>query len=74
MPRASRLEYSDVQAVIDSGTQEVDWVSQELDGVDLLTLAAEFDQAAKGTFSPALRQGLADASAKFAKTGLSRMQ
>jgi hypothetical protein len=35
VPRASRLEYSDVQAVIDSGTQEVDWVSQELDGVDL---------------------------------------
>src|SRR4030088_2673913 len=35
MPRASRLEYSDVQAVIDAGTQEVNWVSQELDGVDL---------------------------------------
>lgn len=35
MPRPSRLEYSDVQAVIDAGTQEVDWVSQELDGVDL---------------------------------------
>jgi hypothetical protein len=30
-----RLEYSDVQAVIDAGTPEVDWVSQELDGVDL---------------------------------------
>jgi hypothetical protein len=50
------------------------WYNPELDGVDLLTLAAEFDQAAKGTFSPALRQGLADASAKFAKTGLSRVQ
>ena len=37
-------------------------------------LAAEFDQAAKGAFSPTLRQGLADASAKFAQTGLSRMQ
>jgi hypothetical protein len=35
VPRPSRLEYSDVQAVIDAGTQEVDWVSQELDGVDL---------------------------------------
>jgi hypothetical protein len=33
--RPSRLEYSDVQAVIDAGTPEVDWVSQELDGVDL---------------------------------------
>jgi hypothetical protein len=47
---------------------------QELDGVALLMLATEFDQAAKGAFSPALRQGLADASAKFAQTGLSRMQ
>jgi Transposase DNA-binding/Transposase Tn5 dimerisation domain len=35
VPRASRLEYSDVQAVIDAGTHEVDWVSQELEGVDL---------------------------------------
>jgi len=44
VPRASRLEYSDVQAVIDAGTQEVDWVSQELDGVDLgeLTHDAEW--------------------------------
>lgn len=50
------------------------WFKQELDGVDLLMLATEFDQAAKGAFSPALRQGLADASAKFAQTGLSRMQ
>ena len=50
------------------------WFKQELDAVDLLMLAAEFDQAAKGAFSPTLRQGLADASAKFAQTGLSRMQ
>jgi hypothetical protein len=33
--RGSRLEYADVQAVIDAGAQEVDWVSQELSGVDL---------------------------------------
>jgi hypothetical protein len=50
------------------------WFKQELDSVDLLMLATEFDQAAKGAFSPALRQGLADASAKFAQTGLSRLQ
>ena len=50
------------------------WFKQELDGVDLLMLATEFGQAAKEAFSPALRQGLADASAKFAETGLSRMQ
>ena len=35
MPRVSRLEYSDVQAVIDAGTQEMDWVSHELEGVNL---------------------------------------
>jgi hypothetical protein len=50
------------------------WFKQELDGVDLLMLATEFGQAAKEAFSPALRQGLAAASAKFAETGLSRMQ
>ena len=35
MRRGSRLEYTDVQAVIDAGAQEVDWVSDELSGVDL---------------------------------------
>jgi hypothetical protein len=50
------------------------WFDEKLDGVDLLTLAAQFDQAAKEAFSPALRQGLADASIKFAESGLSRMQ
>jgi hypothetical protein len=50
------------------------WYKDRLDGVDLLTLAAEFDQAAKEAFSPSLRQGLADGSAKFGTTGLARMQ
>ena len=35
MPRGSRLEYAEVQAVIDTGAQDVGWVSQELGGVDL---------------------------------------
>lgn len=30
-----RVEYEDVQAVIDASTQEVGWVKQEFDGVDL---------------------------------------
>ena len=30
-----RLEYNDVQAVIDKGRQEVGWVQQELGGVTL---------------------------------------
>lgn len=35
MARASQFEYSDVQAVIDAGAQEVDWVRQEFGGADL---------------------------------------
>lgn len=35
VPKPLRLEYSDVQAVIDKGPQEVAWVQQELGGVDL---------------------------------------
>lgn len=35
MPKSLRLEYSDVQAVIDSGAQGVGWVRQEFGGVDL---------------------------------------
>lgn len=35
MPRRSRLEYQDVQAVIDAGALEVDWVTQEFGGADL---------------------------------------
>jgi hypothetical protein len=50
------------------------WFVKELDGVDLLLIAAQLDQAATEAFSQALRQGLTDASAKFAKTGLSRME
>jgi hypothetical protein len=33
--RASRLEYSDVDAVIGAGKQDVDWVPQEFAGIDL---------------------------------------
>jgi hypothetical protein len=50
------------------------WFVKELDGVDLLLIAAQLDQAAIEAFSPALRQGLRDASAKFAEAGLSRVQ
>jgi hypothetical protein len=49
------------------------WFAKELDGVDLLLIAAQLDQAATEAFSPALRRGLTDASAKFAEAGLSRM-
>jgi hypothetical protein len=50
------------------------WFTHELDGIDLVVMAATFDQAAKQTFSPVLRQGLANAGARLAEEGLSRMQ
>jgi hypothetical protein len=50
------------------------WYTDELHGTDLLVIATQLAQSAKEAFSPDLRQNLADASAKFAETGLSRMQ
>ncbi|MGH6629171.1 MAG: IS4 family transposase, partial [Burkholderiales bacterium] len=35
MPRGSRFEYTEVQAVIDAGAQEVGWVRQEFAAADL---------------------------------------
>jgi hypothetical protein len=49
------------------------WFISELDGIDLVVMATQFEQAAKETFSPDLRQNLADASAKLAEVGLSKM-
>jgi hypothetical protein len=50
------------------------WFADELDGIDLVVMATQFEQAAQNTFSPDLRQNLADASAKFVEAGLSKMQ
>jgi hypothetical protein len=50
------------------------WYTHELSGIDLVVMAATFDQAAKQTFSPGLRQSLANAGARLAEEGLSRMQ
>jgi hypothetical protein len=50
------------------------WFVNELDGIDLLVMATQFEQTAKGIFSSDLRKNLADASAKFAEAGLSKMQ
>jgi hypothetical protein len=50
------------------------WFTNELDGIDLVVIATQFEQAAKETFSPDLRQNLMGASAKFLEAGLSRMQ
>lgn len=50
------------------------WFANEFDGVDLVVLATQFDQAANETFNRKLRQNLVDASAKLAEAGLSKMQ
>ena len=58
MSRHAPLEYDDVQSVIDAGSQEVGWVSQELAGADLgdarLTrrLVRTGEQLAKSPSSP----------------------
>lgn len=50
------------------------WFASELDGIDLVVMAAQFEQAAKEAYSSDLRQSLADASSKFVKAGLAKMQ
>ena len=50
------------------------WFADKLDGIDLVVMATQFDQAAKEAFRPELRQNLADASAKLVEAGFSKMQ
>jgi len=49
------------------------WFANELDGIDLVLMATQFEQAAKEAFSPDLRRTLADASAKLVETGVMKM-
>jgi hypothetical protein len=50
------------------------WFPHELEGLDLLVLATQFDQAANETYSPEVRQHLANAGAKFLEAGVARVQ
>ncbi len=50
------------------------WFADELDSIDLVVMAQQFDQAAKEAFHPELAQVLADASAKFVEAGFSKMR
>jgi hypothetical protein len=50
------------------------WFPYELDGIDLIVVATQFEQAAKETFSQELRQHLAKTSAKFTEVGMSKLQ
>jgi hypothetical protein len=50
------------------------WFTAELDGIDMVVMATQFEQAAKESFNPDLRRNLADVSTRLAEAGLSRMQ
>jgi hypothetical protein len=50
------------------------WFPHELDGVDLVVVATQFEQAAHEAFSPELRGHFASTAAGFADAGLSRLQ
>jgi hypothetical protein len=50
------------------------WFPHELDGVDLIVVATQFQHAAREAFSPQLRDHLASTAATFADAGLSRLQ
>ena len=50
------------------------WFRHELDGIDLLVMATQFEQAAKESFSHDLRQHLARAAGRFAEAGMSKLQ
>jgi hypothetical protein len=49
------------------------WFAGELEGTDLVVMAAQFEQAADEAYSPELSKVLAEASAKLIKAGLSKM-
>jgi hypothetical protein len=50
------------------------WLAHELDGVDQLVLATQFEQSAAEAFSFDLRGYLEKAAAKFTEVGMSRIQ
>lgn len=50
------------------------WFTKEFDGIDLVVMATQFEQAAKETFSQDLRQYFVNASTKLMETGMLKMQ
>ena len=50
------------------------WLAEEVSGIDLVVMAAQFDRAANETFNEELRQNLAGAGARLAEAGWSKMQ
>ena len=50
------------------------WFTTELRGIDLMVMASQFHEASKEAYSPDLHQHLADAAARLAEAGLSKLQ
>jgi len=50
------------------------WFADELDGIDLLVVATQFEQAAKEAFSWELRDHLTKVRERFTEAGMSRLQ
>jgi hypothetical protein len=50
------------------------WFAHELDGIDLLVVAIEFEQAAKEAFSQELHNHLIKVRERFVEAGMSRLQ
>src|SRR5688572_4467482 len=50
------------------------WFASELDGIDLMVMATQFEDAAREAFNPHVRQNLAEVSAKLAEAGCSKVQ
>jgi hypothetical protein len=50
------------------------WFADELDALDLVVMATQFEDAAKQAFNQDLRRSLASASSRLAEAGMSRLQ
>jgi hypothetical protein len=50
------------------------WFSEELDGIDLVVMGAQFEQAAKQAYQPEMQRALGNAAEKLVQQGLSRVQ
>jgi hypothetical protein len=49
------------------------WFTHELRGIDLVVMAAQFEQAAREAFNPDMSRHLTDASTRFVEAGLSKV-
>lgn len=50
------------------------WFSEALDGIDLVVIGAQFEQAAKQAYHPEIQHALGNAAEKLVQQGLSKVQ